>query len=56
VGVLGLSSYYDHLRVWGIRRNFFEYVDVLEQEKAIAGIKKNRLFFFRAHCRVVATI
>jgi hypothetical protein len=45
----------DHLRVWGIRRNFFEYVDVLEQEKAI-GIKKKSHFFFRAHCRVVAPI
>jgi hypothetical protein len=55
VGVLGLSSYYDHLRVWGIRRNFFEYVDVLEQEKAI-GIQIKSPFFIRAHCRVVATI
>jgi hypothetical protein len=32
---------------------FFEYVDVLEQEKAI-GIKKKKIFFFRAHCQVVA--
>jgi hypothetical protein len=32
---------------------FKEYVDVLEQEKAI-GAKKKYRFFFRAHCRVVA--
>ena len=41
----GSSSFArDHLRVWGIRRNIFEYVDVLEQEKAI-GIKKKSHFF-----------
>jgi hypothetical protein len=33
-----------HLGVWGIRRNFFKYVDVSEQETAI-GVKKKSRFF-----------